>query len=70
MISSVATRNVGTGGNEDVLLIIKGVQTGNPNESEKRGSKKSIGEDDSQALTLNEIPTPPRPVNNAKPSYI
>jgi hypothetical protein len=45
MISNVATRNVATGANEDILFITEGVQIGDHNECEERGSNRNKGED-------------------------
>ncbi len=46
------------------------MQTVDINVSDEEGSRGSKGEDDSQALTTNEIPAPPPPVDNGKLGYV
>jgi hypothetical protein len=62
--------NVATSGDEQVLHTTKGVQTIDINVTDEEGYRGSKGEDDSQALTMNEIPTPPPPIDNCKLSYV
>jgi hypothetical protein len=70
MLSNVATRNVATNGDDQVFHIIEGVQIIDVDVSDEEGSKRSKREDDSQALTLNEIHVFPPLIDNGKPSYV
>jgi hypothetical protein len=70
MFSGVATKNVTTSGDEQVLHIIEGMQTFDVDISDEESSKGSKGEDDSQALTMTEIHVPPPLVENGKLGYV
>jgi hypothetical protein len=70
MLFDVATRNVTTSGDDQVFCIIGGVQIVDTNVSDEEDFGRSKGEDNSQALTVNEILAPPPPIHNGRPSYV
>ncbi len=70
MLFGVATRNVTTGGDEQVLRIIEGVKTVDADVSDEEGFGGSKEEDDLQALTMSEILVIPALVDNGKSRYI
>jgi len=70
MFFDVATRNVTTSGDDQVLRIIGNVQIVDIDVSDEENSRGSKGEDDSQALTVNEILAPPPPIHNDWPGYV
>jgi hypothetical protein len=70
MFSGVPMKNVATCGDEQILRITKGVQTVDTDVSDEEGFGRSKGEDDSHALTMNDIPIPPPPVDNGKLGYV
>jgi hypothetical protein len=70
MFSDVAIKNVATSGDEQVLHIIEGMHIVDIDVSDEKGSKGSKREDNLQALTMSEIPTPPPLVDNGRSGYV
>jgi hypothetical protein len=67
MLFGVARKNVATSGDDQVLCITKGVQIVDTNVSDEEGCGGSKGGNNSQDLTMIEIPTPPPSVDSGRP---
>jgi hypothetical protein len=70
MLSDVAMRNVAIDGDDKVFCTIEGVQIIDTDVSDEKGFGGNKGEDDSQALIMNEILAPPPPIDNGRPNFV
>jgi hypothetical protein len=70
MLFDVAMRNVTTSGDDQVLCITGSVQIVDIDVSDEDDFRGSKGEDNSHALTMNEILAPPLPIHNDRPGHV